>query len=258
MTENSSKPDSVTYPGSIALVTGASRGIGRAVTRSLVAKDMRVIATGRHLDQLEALRDEFGELVIPFVLDVTDADAVAVLPGSLPEDLRRIDVLINNAGHDIGGRRPFTDGTAGEWAAIIETNVNGLMRISRALVPGMLERGCGHIVNLGSVSGLFAYAGGTAYNASKFAVHGFSDALRKDLAATDIRVTEILPGMVRTDFGATRFGGDEEAAAEYYDQFADCLAPDDIAASVMFALEQPGHISISQLVIEPTLLAHPK
>jgi len=262
MTENAQSSDPICAPGRVALVTGASRGIGLAITRELAGRGMRVIAVGRDLAQLQAVRDELGDRVTPMVLDVTDAGAVAGLPDTLmndPEhDLYPLDVLINNAGHDIGGRRAFHEGSADEWDAIIETNVNGLMRVTRAVLPDMLERGRGHIINMGSVSGLVAYAGGTAYNASKFAIHGFTEALRKDLAATDIRVTEIMPGMVRTNFGTTRFKGDQKAADRFYDQYAACLAPEDIAATVMFALEQPPQISISQLIVEPTRMAHPR
>lgn len=245
-------------PGTVALVTGASSGIGLAIATALVAKGMRVIATGRDPARLRFVCDELGDLVFPLVLDVSDGEAVAALPDSLPEALRRIDVLINNAGHDVGGRRAFQDGEAEEWEAIIETNVNGLMRVTRAVAPGMLARGYGHVINLGSVSGLFTYAGGAAYNASKFAVHGFTEALRKDFAAADIRVTEILPGLVRTNFAANRLKGDKEAASEFYDRFAGCLYPEDIAATVVFALEQPSHVNVTQLVVEPTLTAHPR
>ncbi|NQV44566.1 MAG: SDR family oxidoreductase [Rhodospirillales bacterium] len=261
MTENAQSSDSLQTPGRVALVTGAGSGIGLAVAKAMVVRGMRVIAAGRDPDRLQSVRDELGEQVIPFVLDVTDANAVATLPDTLadilPDDLCAVDVLVNNAGHDVGGRRAFQDGTADEWAAIIETNVNGLMRVTRAMVPGMLERGQGHIINMGSVSGLYTYAGGSAYNASKFAVRGFTEALRKDLAATDIRVTEILPGMVRTNFAANRLKGDEKAADEFYDRVASCLSPADIAESVMFALGQPPHVTISQLVVEPTKTAHP-
>lgn len=258
MPENTQPPPLPDASGSIALVTGASSGIGLAIARAMVAQGMRVIAAGRDPARLQSVRDELGERVTPFVLDVTDADAVAALPDALPDELRAVDVLVNNAGHDVGGRQSFQDGTADEWDAIIETNVNGLMRVSRAMVPGMLVRGQGHIINMGSVSGLYTYAGGSAYNASKFAVRGFTEALRKDLAATDIRVTEILPGMVRTNFAANRLKGDEEAAGAFYDQFAGCLSPDDIAESVMFVLGQPPHVTISQLVVEPTKTAHPR
>ncbi|MBC8241676.1 MAG: SDR family NAD(P)-dependent oxidoreductase, partial [Alphaproteobacteria bacterium] len=218
-------------------------------------RGMRVIATGRDMARLQAVQDALGDLVFPFVLDVTDAVAVAALPGSLPAELRQVDVLINNAGHDVGGRRAFHDGAAHEWDSIIETNVGGLMRVSSALAPGMVERGQGHIINMGSTSGLYTYAGGAAYNASKFAVHGFTEALRKDYAATDIRVTEILPGMVRTNFAATRLKGDEKGGDAYYDNAAACLLPEDIAAGVLYALDQPPHVNISQLVIEPTRTA---
>lgn len=239
-------------PESIALVTGGGGGIGRAIVARLIGKGMRVIVTGRDADRLDAVRDDLGGAVLPFSLDVTDWDAVMALPGSLPVEWRCVDVLVNNAGHDVGGRRAFQGGSISDWRSVIETNVNGLMSVTHALVPGMLERGYGHVVNLGSVSGLFTYAGGTAYNASKFAVHGFTEALRKDFAATDIRVTEILPGMVRTDFAVNRLRGNKDAAGAFYDAVAECLSPDDIAEGVVYALEQPPHVNVSQLVIEPT------
>jgi len=245
-------------PGTVAMVTGASSGIGYAIAAALVDRGIRVIATGRNVPRLDAAHEALGELLFPIVLDVSDNEAVAALPDSLPVDLRQIDILINNAGHDVGGRRAFQDGTAEEWDSIFETNVSGLMRVTHAIAPGMLARGYGHIINLGSVSGLYTYAGGAAYNASKFAVHGFTEALRKDFASADIRVTEILPGLVRTNFASNRLKGDKEAAGEFYDRFAACLYPDDIAASVMFALDQPPHVNITQLVVEPTLTAHPR
>lgn len=258
MTQKSVGYRPIDNPGAIALVTGAGSGIGKAITVDLVERGMRVIAAGRDMAKLEALRGELGEGILPFVLDVTDTSAISAFPGSLPSDWQEIEVLINNAGHDTGGRQAFQDGTAEDWVSIIETNVNGLMAVSRAIVPGMLERGHGHIINMGSVSGLYTYAGGTAYNASKFAVHGFTEALSKDFAASSIRVTEIMPGLVRTNFASNRLKGDQNAADAFYDAAADCLTPEDVAASVVFALEQPAHVTISQLVVEPTLTARAK
>lgn len=247
--------DSTIFPGPIALVTGAGSGIGRATTFALVEQGYRAVVSGRNADPLKAISDKLGDAVLPFVLDVTDREAVGSLPGSLPDHWQDIDVVINNAGHDVGGRRAFQDGTVAEWASIVETNVNGLMAVTSAVVPGMLDRGRGHVVNLGSVSGLFTYAGGTAYNAAKFAVHGFTEALRKDFAATNIRVTEIMPGLVRTNFAARRLKGDEDGADAFYDAAAECLHPEDVAASVVFALSQPEHVNVSQIVVEPTRTA---
>ena len=236
--------------GKIALVTGASAGIGEAICRSLVAKGHRVVASGRNRTKLDALAGELGEALAPLVLDVTDAAAVANLTSNLPAGFERIDILINNAGHDTGGRRRFDEGSADQWCDIVETNVQGLIRVTRALIDGMLERGDGHIINLGSIAGLKPYATGTAYVTSKYAVHGLSETLRLDYAGRGIRVTEIMPGLVRSGFAEQRLG-DAEAAREFYDSFAACLQPQDVAETVAFAIAQPRHVEIAQLVVLP-------
>ena len=235
--------------GAIALVTGASAGIGAAIVEALCGRGLRVIATARRAEPLEALAKRLGERCLPFVLDVRDADAG--LLDALPERWREIAVLVNNAGHDVGGRRRFDQGSMAEWADIIETNVVGLMRVTHAVVPAMLARGRGHIVNIGSVSGFTPYAGGTLYAASKYAVHGFSECLRRDYAGTGIRVSEVMPGLVRTEFARARLRGDEGAAARFYDQAAATLAPEDIARAVLCVLDQPPGVSFSQLIVEP-------
>lgn len=234
----------------IALVTGASSGIGEAICRLLISHQYRVIGAARNEAKLQALCDELGALFHPLVLDVTDAQSVISLVESLPTDLRSIEILINNAGHDIGGRRSFEKGSAQQWSDIIETNVQGLMRITHAVIDGMLERGHGHVVNLGSIAGLKPTAAMAAYVASKYAVHGFSETLRLDYAGKGIRVTEIMPGLVRTDFAHQRLG-DIEKANEFYDSFESYLNPEDIAETVLFALQQPKHVEIAQLVVLP-------
>ncbi len=242
--------------GSVALVSGASRGIGRVISHALARRGVQVIAVGRDLERLSEMRDALpaseAARVHPVVLDVADAGAVARFCDDLPEALRDIDILINNAGHDVGGRRAFHEGEADEWDAIIETNVKGLMRLTRAVIAGMLTRQRGHIVNMGSVAGLSTYAGGTAYNASKYAVRAFSDALRKDYAQTALRVTEILPGLVKTDFALNRLKQDNTGAENFYGSFNSYLDPGDIANAVFYALEQSADVNISQIVIEPT------
>jgi 3-hydroxy acid dehydrogenase/malonic semialdehyde reductase len=184
-------------------------------------------------------------------LDVTDKDSVASLGSRLPAGWGQVEILINNAGHDFGGRRPFHEGSAEQWADIIETNVVGLVRVTHALISGMRERNRGHIVNIGSIAGTRPYATGTLYSASKHAVHGFSESLRLDYADTGIRVTEIMPGMVKTDFAFNR-SGDTAQAEQFYRDFGTCLDPDDVARSVIFALQQPAHVVISQLVVVPS------
>ena len=168
----------------------------------------------------------------------------------LPSGFREVDVLVNSAGHDIGGRRRFDAGSADEWAKIVETNVTGLIRVTRKAIPGMLARDRGHVVNVGSIAGLVAYKTGSIYAASKHAVHGFSESLRLDFAGTGVRVTEILPGMVRTEFALNRWK-DEGTAAAYYDDYGTCLEPDDIARAAVYCLRQPPHVVISQLVVMP-------
>lgn len=235
--------------GKTALITGAGSGIGRAAALALAAQGGRVILCGRRAEPLAAVtRDAAPAEALAHVLDVTDSAAVDALPDSLPEAWREIDILINNAGHEVGGRRRFDEGSADEWAAILETNVLGLFRVSRAIIPGMVERGLGHVVNIGSVSGLRPNATRAAYAASKHAVHGFSESLRMDYAGTGVRVTEIMPGIVRTDFAEARWGNAEKVQA-FYDRFPDAMEPDDVAAAIVYALSQPPRVNVAQVVL---------
>lgn len=237
--------------GRTALVTGASSGIGESIATILANNDYRVICAGRRGHKLAALSSSLESGAHALELDVSDASSVESLLSRLPEDWRSVDILVNSAGHDEGGRRRFDEGSAAQWASIIETNVNGLIRTTHAVIPGMIGRDHGHIVNIGSIAGISSYATGTIYSASKHAVHGFSESLRLDFAGTGIRVTEILPGMVRTDFALNRWG-DAARADRFYDDFGVCLTPQDIARTVLFALEQPPHVVISQLVVVPS------
>lgn len=234
----------------VALVSGASGGIGAAVCRRLVAAGYCVVATARDLERLQQLQAELGERLLALALDVTDSQAISGFAQSLPAGFDEIDVLINNAGHDVGGRRLFEQGSAEQWCDIVETNVQGMIRLTHALVGGMLARGSGHVINMGSIAGLKPYATGSAYVTSKYAVHGFSDTLRLDFAGRGIRVTEIMPGLVRTGFAEQRLG-DAQQATEFYDSFDQCLDPDDVARTVLFALQQPRHVEIAQLVVLP-------
>ncbi|MCP4982111.1 MAG: SDR family oxidoreductase [Gammaproteobacteria bacterium] len=234
----------------VVLVSGASSGIGEAICRLLIEQDYRVIALARNQLRLQQLADELGADCFPLVVDVTDARAVANLRQELPESFRDIGVLVNNAGHDTGGRRNFDEGSAEQWCDIIETNVQGTIRLTHALIDGMLSRGSGHIVNLGSIAGLKPYATGTAYVSSKFAIHGFSETLRLDYAGRGIRVSEILPGLVRSGFAQQRLG-DERQAQDFYNSFEQCLQAEDVADTVLYALQQPRHVEIAQLVVIP-------
>lgn len=239
------------FDNTLALVTGASSGIGLSTVEALLAKGARVICSGRRIEPLQAMAKDSNGLAVAVELDVDDPGSVASLLERLPEGWRDVDILINSAGHDVGGRRPFHEGSADQWTAIIETNVNGLIRVTRCLIEGMRERGFGHVVNLGSMSGLKAYATGTAYAASKFAVHGFSESLRLDYCNSGIRVSEILPGLVETGFASQRWGNSQKAE-DFYASSDSALKPEDVAAAIIYALEQPAHVNIAQLVIMPS------
>lgn len=234
----------------VVLVSGASSGIGEAICRLLIKQAYRVVGAARNESRLQQLAAELGEGFYPLVLDVTDSAAVAGVQQALPRELHDIEVLVNNAGHDIGGRRLFDEGSAEQWCDIIETNVQGTIRLTRALIEGMLARGSGHILNMGSIAGIKSYATMTAYVSSKYAVHGFSETLRLDYAGSGIRVTEIMPGLVRTGFAQQRLG-DAQQAREFYDDAEQCLQPEDVARIVIYAIQQPKHVEIAQLVVLP-------
>ena len=234
----------------VVLVSGASSGIGEAICRLLIEQGYRVVGAARNEARLQQLAAELGDDFSPLVLDVTDSAAVAGVQRALPQEFRDVEMLINNAGHDIGGRRLFEQGSADQWCDIIETNVQGTIRLTRALIEGMLARGSGHIVNMGSIVGIKPYATMAAYVSSKYAVHGFSETLRLDYAGRGIRVTEIMPGLVRTGFAQQRLG-DAKQAQEFYDDAEQCLLPEDVARTVLYALQQPKHVEIAQLVVLP-------
>ena len=238
--------------GAVALVTGAGSGIGAAVAEQLVAREARVICAGRRLERLAPLVERLGRNACALQLDVTDPGSTASLLERLPAELRRIDILVNNAGHDVGGRKRFDLGEVEAWADIIETNVTGMIRVSHAVARGMVARGRGHIVNLGSTAGLRVYRSGSIYNASKFAVRAFTEGLRMDYADTDLRITEILPGLTRTGFAAARLHGDRQRGEDYYARFPGIIAAADVARAVIFALDQPAGVTVAQLVIVPT------
>lgn len=242
-------------PDSVALVTGASSGIGAATAQALADLGCRVICAGRRAERVQAVAEKLGGKGFPLVLDVTDPDSIAKALASLPADWRDITILVNNAGTDKGGRERFDKGDIEDWVGTIETNVTGLIRITHAVIPGMIERDLGHIVNIGSISGFTPYAGGTIYAGSKYAVHGFSESLRKDYRGTGVRVTEILPGLVRTEFAFQRWEDDPEKAQKFYDDFGECLNPEDIAGTVAYAVSQPPNVVISQLVVLPSAAA---
>lgn len=235
-----------------AFVTGAASGIGRAIATSLQAEGARIVLADRQAEALQALASQLGGEVFALALDITDASAVDACLEHVPAEFRDIDILVNNAGHDIGGRIRFDQGSPDDWSAIIETNLIGLMRVTRAILPGMVARGRGDIVNMSSISALRIVPEQAPYSASKAGVHMLSDIIRGELAETPLRVIEIMPGLTRTNIVATRHRGDEEAARQYFERFGMALDPEDVARCVMFALSQPPHVQIAQMFVLPT------
>lgn len=235
----------------IVLVTGASAGFGAAITRRFVAGGARVIAASRRLDRLQELADELGaDRVLPVAIDVADRAAVEQMVAGLPEAFAAVDCLVNNAGLALGlGPAQAADGD--DWDRMIDTNVRGLLHLTRAVLPGMIERGRGHVVNLGSVAGTYPYPGGNVYGATKAFAHQFSLNLRSDLIGTPVRVTCIEPGMCGgTEFSTVRFGGDEEKAASVYAGMQP-LTAEDIAETVWWTTNLPPHVNVNTIELMP-------
>jgi 3-hydroxy acid dehydrogenase/malonic semialdehyde reductase len=238
-----------------ALVTGASAGFGAAITRRLHAEGWRVIAAARRLPKLKALAAELGERVLPLQLDVSDAAAVTALPSALPEGWQAVDLLVNNAGLALG-LEPAQRAAAEDWETMLATNVAGLMRITRVLLPGMLERGRGHVVNIGSIAGTTPYPGGNVYGATKAFVHQFTMNLKADLIGTPVRVCVIEPGLVGgSEFSNVRFKGDDQRAASIYAGTVP-LTPEDIAEAVAWVAHLPAHVNINSVQMMPTCQAY--
>jgi NADP-dependent 3-hydroxy acid dehydrogenase YdfG len=225
--------------------------MGTAIAKALVAAGHPVVLVDRDGPKLDALARSLGGKTTTLVLDITDGPKVATLSDLVPDTFRPIDILINNAGHDIGGRKRFDIGSADDWAAIVETNLTGLMRVTRAILPGMVARNTGDIVNMGSIAALRIVADMAPYNASKAGIHMFTDVIRAELAHTGVRVTEIMPGLTRTGIIRARYRGDLAQEKAYFDQFEMALEPEDIARSIMFALSQPRHVQVAEMVVLP-------
>ncbi len=234
----------------IAIVTGATSGIGEACARRFQAAGYRVIITGRNSARLDALKNELGDDVLSLVFDVRDREAAEAAIASLPEDWKQIDVLVNNAGLALGLEKEY-EGDYRDWDTMIDTNIKGLLYMTRAVVPGMVARGKGHVVNIGSVAGDAAYANGNVYCATKAAVKSITDGLRIDVAETPIRVTLLKPGLVETHFSETRFHGDAERAANVYKGIVP-LTGYDIADAALYAVQAPAHVQIAEMLILAT------
>ena len=236
------------------LITGATSGIGAACARKFAGAGYRLIITARRSGQLAAmageLEMEFSTAVLPLCFDVRDRDAVKQALDSLPAAWRDIDVLVNNAGLALG-LEPEYAGDFTDWETMIDTNIKGLLYMTRLIVPGMIARQQGHIINIGSVAGDVAYAGGAVYCATKAAVKILSGGLRIDLAQTPVRVTNLKPGLVETNFSQVRFHGDAERAAKVY-QGIQPLSGDDIADVALYAAQAPAHVQIAEVLILAT------
>ncbi|MGW3964807.1 SDR family oxidoreductase [Amycolatopsis sp. NPDC005003] len=233
-------------------VTGASAGFGDAIARRFAAEGARVIAVARSADKLEKLAGELGDAVLPVTLDVSDPEAVKSTIDGLPQNWKEIDVLVNNAGL-AKGLEPAHKADLDDWDEMIATNVRGLAHVTRALLPGMVERGRGHVINIGSIAGTYPYPGGNVYGATKAFVHQFSLNLRSDLHGTGVRVTNIEPGMVGgTDFSKVRFDGDQAKADKVYEGTTP-LTADDVAESVLWAANRPRHVNINVIELMPVV-----
>ncbi|MGQ3891218.1 SDR family NAD(P)-dependent oxidoreductase [Legionella sp. CNM-4043-24] len=237
----------------IILITGASSGIGEACAKRLAADGARLILTARRLDRLnelaDALKKSHGTDCLTRLLDVSDREAVAHTIDGLPADWNAIDALINNAGLALS-TDPLQQGRPEQWDTMIDTNLKGLLYVSRQVLPGMLERHSGHVVNIGSVAGQDCYPNGNVYSATKHAVRAITKSMRMDLAGKNIRVTEIAPGAVETEFSKVRWS-DEERANAFYQDFNPLLA-EDIADAVHYCLTRPPHVDIAEMTIFPT------
>ena len=230
----------------IALITGATSGIGEATAR-ILAEKYRLIITGRRAERLDLLESELKTEVQKLVFDVRGREAVNNSIEGLPSDWKAIDVLINNAGN-AHGLAPIQEGNVNDWDAMIDINIKGLLYVSKAIIPGMVDRQKGHIINIGSVAGIEAYPNGNVYNASKYGVNGLTQGMRMDLISHNIKVSEIKPGLVQTEFSEVRFKGDQEKAEKVYQGY-DPLQAQDIAETIEFILSRPAHVNIADMLV---------
>jgi len=245
--------------GQVAFITGASSGIGEAIAWRMAEAGAAIVVTARRVERLAKLKEEiqakYNVPVLPLELDMTNLEAIKALPGSLPSEFQKVDILINNAGLALGAE-PAHEAETDAVVTMMQTNVTGLIALTRQLSPGMVERKRGHIVNMSSVAGVEGYSGGSGYNASKFAVNGYTIALRHDLVGTPVRVTTISPGAVNTEFSTVRFG-DKSKADAVYEGF-DPLVAADIADNTMYALTRPKHVQICDIFVLATKQAAAK
>ena len=238
-----------------AFITGASSGIGMATARAFASKGFRLVICGRRKERLDELNKELSQFapVHQLVFDVSDRAGVKTAIDSLPDDFKQIDILVNNAGnaHGLG---PIQDGDEDDWEQMMDINVKGLLYVSKAIMPIMVARKQGHIINIGSIAGKEVYANGNVYCASKHAVDALSKGMLIDLNPFGIKVTAIHPGLVETEFSLVRFKGDEERANKMYQGYQP-LSPEDVADVILYTATLPAHVNISDLVLLPTAQA---
>ena len=237
----------------IVLITGATSGIGLACAEKFAANGDKLILTGRNEHRLAEIRKNLTEKgceVLTLAFDVRDREKAKKFMSGLPDDWREIDVLVNNAGLALGLEAEY-QGSFDDWETMIDTNIKGLLTMTRFVVPGMVDRNRGHIINVGSLAGDAAYAGGNVYCATKAAVKALSDGLRIDVANTAVRVTNLKPGLVETNFSNTRFHGNTERAAKVYEGVKP-LTADDVADVAVYAANAPAHVQIAEVLILAT------
>ncbi|HCI76844.1 MULTISPECIES: SDR family NAD(P)-dependent oxidoreductase [unclassified Psychrobacter] len=232
------------------LITGASAGFGKALAERLVANGHRVIGCARRLDKLNALADTLGETFLPVVMDVSDTATIPQIIADLPDKFKQIDVLVNNAGLALG-TEPAYKANLDDWMRMTDTNIKGLMALTHSVLPAMVARDSGYIINVGSIAGSWPYFGGNVYGATKAFVKQFSLNLRADLIGTQVRVTNLEPGNVAgTEFSNVRYHGDDDKAAKVYDGFK-TMTGDDIGDILLWLIESPAHINVNRLEVMP-------
>ncbi|MCS7088160.1 MAG: SDR family oxidoreductase [Thermoflexales bacterium] len=231
----------------VVFITGASSGIGRACARAFAAEGARLVLAARRAERLHALAETLGVPAHLIQLDVRDRRAVFQAVEALPPDFREVDILVNNAGLSRGLEKLY-EGDVDDWEEMIDTNVKGLLYVTRAILPGMVARQRGHIVNIGSVAGHYAYQNGAVYCATKAAVKSLTESLKQDLLGTPIRVTSVDPGLVETEFSIVRFHGDVERARKVYEGVKP-MTPEDVAEAVLFCVTRPPHVNINFLMM---------
>ena len=237
----------------IAFITGATSGIGWATAEYLADEGYDLIICGRRAERLKELSDKLTVKTHSLVFDVRNKEAVFEAVASLPEAWSAIDVLVNNAGN-AHGLSKIQDGDIADWDAMIDINVKGLLYVSKAIVPGMVARGSGHVVNIGSIAGKEVYPNGNVYCASKHAVDAVNNGMRLDLNGTGVKVSQVCPGLVETEFSLVRFKGDEDRSSGVYEGF-DALTAGDIADLIRFIVTRPAHVNISDTIIFPAAQA---